>query len=69
MSIKNSAPCKDCPDSGCGRHSDCEKYLEWKAEWDKKKNSIMGEQKRERMLNEFSVDGYRKVSKMIGRKQ
>lgn len=24
------APCKDCPDKGCGRHSTCEKYLQYK---------------------------------------
>ena len=28
-------PCKDCPSRYHGCHSKCDKYKEWKAEWDK----------------------------------
>lgn len=37
-----TAPCKDCPDKGCGaRHSTCEKYLQFRKECEKQyeKNS------------------------------
>lgn len=30
------SPCKDCPKKGCGSyHSECEQYLEYRAEKDK----------------------------------
>lgn len=28
------SPCKDCADRHPACHSHCEKYKEWKAEWD-----------------------------------
>lgn len=36
--MKPKAPCKDCPDKGCGRHSSCQMYIEYKdkvEEWNK----------------------------------
>ena len=68
MKINNSPPCKTCPDSGCGRHSRCEKYLAWYAEYQGKKETINGRQKRERMLNEFYADGCIKQIRRSGGK-
>lgn len=42
-----SSPCKDCEKSGCGLyHSECEKYLEYRAEVDKQ-NELIKEYKKE----------------------
>lgn len=27
--MKHDNPCFDCPESGCGRHAECEQYLEY----------------------------------------
>ena len=34
------APCKDCPDKGCGRHSQCERYLQYKKDFQAFKKQI-----------------------------
>jgi len=64
----NSAPCKTCEDRYSGCHSKCLSYKVWKENWNKSKEAIDGEANRERMLNNFTVDGYRRVAKLMRRR-
>ena len=68
MVINNSPPCKDCPNSGCGKHSSCQQYMDWKESDKKKKEALYGEKKRTCMLNDFYVDSCRKQIKRNGGK-
>lgn len=43
------SPCGDCPDKGCGKHSECEKYQEF----DKERQA-----ERKKNYNERMIDGY-----------
>ena len=68
MGIINSAPCQGCEDRHSGCHSECKKYKSWKDEWYEKKVALNGHQKRERMLNNFYVDGVTRQIKKNGGK-
>lgn len=66
MAINNSAPCHGCGDRFAGCHSKCGKYKDWKDEFQKKKETLYGIQIRERMLNDFYVEGVTKQIKKSG---
>lgn len=68
MGITNSAPCHGCEDRYGGCHAKCKKYKLWKDEWQKKKEALYGEQKRDRMLRDFYSDGCAKAVRKSGRK-
>ena len=59
-------PCKDCPDRQVGCHSTCEKYLLYKSELDKIKDSIQRERDFENLVRHRYTKGkpdLRKYSK------
>ena len=68
MKERNTCPCKGCEDRYSGCHAVCEAYITWAAEMRKRKEAVCGKAERERMLNEFSTDGYSRVAKWTGRK-
>lgn len=69
MKIHNSAPCRDCPDKGCGNHSNCEKYKEWYEEWEKKKAVVYGNRDKERLVESFQVDNVIKTVRAMNRRK
>lgn len=48
------SPCKDCkPELGC--HSTCQKYIEWKANYEAEKERVNAAKKKEYALNGMIV--------------
>lgn len=72
--IYKGNPCGNCPDRppdrGCGMHSTCEKYAEWVAAKDERKNQkFMGNQK-DKMLDDFLIGSNKKRrEKAVGKKK
>ena len=58
-----TCPCKGCMDRKVGCHSKCSKYIEWKAEWDRRKNSIDEVKAFERETMEVKVAGMKRMQK------
>lgn len=58
-----NCPCKGCTDREIGCHSKCSKYIEWKAEWDRRKNIIDNAKAIERIDGEIKVAGLIRMQK------
>jgi hypothetical protein len=58
-----NCPCKGCTDREIGCHSKCSKYIEWKAEWDRRKNMIDNAKAIERIDGEIKVAGLIRMQK------
>lgn len=59
-------PCKGCTDRSVEKgncHSYCEKYIEWKTEWDRRKNMITEAKTFEREVGEIKVAGLKRMQK------
>lgn len=59
-------PCKGCTDRSVEKgncHSYCEKYIEWKTEWDIRKNMITEAKTFEREVGEIKVAGLKRMQK------
>ena len=56
-------PCKGCTDRKIGCHAECSKYIEWKAEWDRRKNMIDNAKAFEREIGEIKVAGMKRMQK------
>ena len=57
MKLSNGNPCKECPNKGCGRHSECETYLAYF-----QKNRQIGEKKINTIiLSEYTVESILKA--------
>jgi hypothetical protein len=58
-----TCPCKGCTDREIGCHSKCSKYIEWKSEWDRRKNMIDNAKAIERIDGEIKVAGLKRMQK------
>lgn len=58
-----TCPCKGCTNREIGCHSKCSKYIEWKAEWDKRKNEICEIKTKERIDREIIRDAIARCAK------
>ena len=58
-----TCPCKGCTDREIGCHSKCSKYIEWKAEWDRRKSMIDNVKAIERIDGEIKVAGLIRMQK------
>lgn len=58
-----TCPCKGCMDRKVGCHSKCSKYIEWKAEWDRRKNMITEAKIFEYEVGEIKVAGLKRMQK------
>ena len=56
-------PCKGCTDREIGCHAKCSKYIEWKTEWDKRKNMITEAKIFEYEVGEIKVAGLKRMQK------
>lgn len=50
---KSVPPCKDCPDRCIGCHSNCGKYIEWKAKEEKRKSVYDEMRKDSNVVNDY----------------
>lgn len=48
----STGPCKDCTDRYIACHDFCEKYIEWRQEFDATKERIFKQRMNEKMLDE-----------------
>ena len=46
--MKNKQPCRYCTDRVVGCHSTCKKYIDWKKEYDERKQKIFENKAKER---------------------
>lgn len=61
--MKN-APCKDCPERGCGKkHDTCEAFLEWKADREQEKQQLSNQRKIQSAIMESVLRIKRKAKK------
>ena len=56
-------PCKDCMERYIGCHSSCEKYIEWRKEFDEQKKEILKVRIVENEANARRNAGIRKMQK------
>lgn len=55
------SPCIDCPDRVFGCWANCDRYREWKAEDDKRRDARKKAKDREYMFNDFKARSVRKT--------
>ena len=58
-----TCPCKGCTERKIGCHAECSKYIEWKTEWDRRRNSIHEAKTFEREVGEIKVAGLKRMQK------
>ena len=58
-----NCPCKGCTDREVGCHSSCSGYKEWKAEWDRNRDTINKAKTFEREVGEVKVAGMKRMQK------
>ena len=56
-------PCQDCKDRYLGCHSNCQKYLEAKAEHSKEKESVTQIKEDERRFDSYEIERRSKIKK------
>lgn len=61
------SPCKDCSDRQIGCHSECEKYISWRAEHEKVSETIRADKMRVHDADAFLTDQHRKYKQAIHR--
>lgn len=61
---KSPPPCeRDCADRCVGCHSKCEKYIEWKAKEDKRKNVYDAMHNDEKAVADYVIESTNKCAK------
>ena len=56
-------PCYNCVERIFGCHAGCERYIEWKTEFDEKKKVEKANREKEYQMNSYAVDkGHRMVT-------
>lgn len=58
-----TCPCKGCTDREIGCHAKCSKYIEWKTEWDRRKNMITEAKTFEYEVGAIKVAGLKRMQK------
>ena len=58
-----TCPCKGCEDREIGCHAKCSKYIEWKTEWDRRRNEITEAKIFEYEVGEIKVAGLKRMQK------
>lgn len=56
-------PCKGCTDRKIGCHSKCSKYIEWKTEWDKRREDMQSVKYREMIDRQIIRDSVERCAK------
>lgn len=59
--LAGSCPCRNCDERRQSCHTECEKYKTWRAEYDAGKAGARKEQSMTAILNDYVVDGKRKM--------
>ena len=63
--LRCTPPCKDCTDREIGCHSNCEKYIEWKNEHNRKREVL----RKDEDIKDFIEDlKYRRYEKYLNKK-
>ena len=63
---KSTSPCQQCTDRHFNCHSECEKYITWKAELEDTKSKVKKEINKEAAMNEYKVKRVLKSKKKMG---
>lgn len=51
--MKNDGPCKNCTNRYLGCHADCLDYVDWKTNFEERKNFINNARYKQRNLDEY----------------
>lgn len=66
LSLNLASPCKGCEERHSGCHSECEKFLAWKSEYEAKRAEINKQKDQQRMLDDVRNGSARKMMRKYG---
>lgn len=59
--LAKKCPCQDCEERHSFCHNDCEKYKEWRTEYDAEKKKAVAEMHKTVLLNDYIAESMRKA--------
>lgn len=61
------SPCINCPDRKVGCHTDCEKYIAFRAENERLKAELLASKKKTQVIDGHDHENHRRIIKRIKR--